>query len=269
MKKNLISITLLITTWFYANYPALKWLFQAIIQASTLNIILVILILSFAVFKIKQQNLRFKQLEITPIPLLLILLSSGGAIAISWLLNISQLKVVFFLLGLYGILGLFLDSLIWRKNLPTAMLIACILPHATQFSNGLGVPVRILTANVVEKILTQWHITAVSSQEIVVLENGIAHIDAPCSGLKSLWTGTLFLLIVTWLENRIIGLKWLLVFLFTITVLVINNIFRILILVLLYHILNQPIFAKIVHLPLGILGFIIACGLGWLMLKLV
>ncbi len=269
MKKNLISISILIITWFYANYTALKWLFQAIIQASTLNLILVTLILSFVVIKIKQQNLVFKQLEITIIPLLLILSSSGGAIAISWLLNISQLKAVFFFLGLYGILGLFLDSLIWQKNLPTAILIAIILPHATQFSNGLGVPVRILTANVVEKILSQWHITAISSQEIVVLENGIAHIDAPCSGLKSLWTGLLFLLTATWLEGRIIGLKWVLVCASTITLLVVNNIIRVLILVILNHVINQPIFAKILHLPLGVLGFIFACSLSWLMLKFV
>ena len=45
---------------------------------------------------------------------------------------------------------------------------------------------------------------------IIVLENGVAQVDVPCSGLKSLGTGTLFLLAATSMEDRKLGGRWLL-----------------------------------------------------------
>lgn len=45
---------------------------------------------------------------------------------------------------------------------------------------------------------------------ILILENGVSQIDLPCSGVKSLWTGLLFLLAATWLERRPLNLRWLL-----------------------------------------------------------
>jgi exosortase O len=99
-----------------------------------------------------------------------------------------------------------------------------------------------------------------------VLENGIAHVDLPCSGLRSLWTGTLFLLAATWLENRQIGTRWFLVYGASLFLQVLSNIVRVLILVVVTQ-LQQPTLAQILHIPLGLLGFICACGLTWIMLQ--
>ena len=71
-----------------------------------------------------------------------------------------------------------------QKNLPVAGLLACILPFNTQLNNGLGLPARVLTAQVVEQLLSMLHIGAISSYDIIVLENGIAHVDVPCSWIK-------------------------------------------------------------------------------------
>jgi exosortase O len=121
----------------------------------------------------------------------------------------------------------------------------------------------------VEHLLSSWHIAAISSSDIIVLENGLARVDVPCSGLKSLGTGTLFLLAATWMEGRKLGMRWLLICVSNLFLLVCANITRVLLLVVITYVLKQPIFAEILHIPLGLIGLGCACGLSWLMLQTV
>ena len=78
-----------------------------------------------------------------------------------------------------------------------------------------------------------------------------------------MWTGTLFLLAATWLEGRQIGLRWLVVGLANLGFLAIANIGRVLILTILTHVLHQSAWAEILHVPLGLSGFIMASLLTW------
>ncbi len=102
-----------------------------------------------------------------------------------------------------------------------------------------------------------------------MLENSIAQIDLPCSGLKSLWTGTLFLLAATWLENRLLRFRWLLVCLTNILLLIAANTGRILLLVLISNVCDRPDLGHILHVPLGLVGFITAGLVSWLLLQTV
>ena len=274
--QSIFSIGLLIVAWLYANMRSLQWLFYALTQASSLNLAVMGIVLTALVVQLRhhQQNQSatrpyfiFPTLRLAP--LLLMLGSWLSAIALGWILDLEQLTVLLFILGSYGLCGLFIEPSIWRKNLPAAALIACILPFGSQFNSGLGMPARILTANAVEKLLLALHINAISSHEIILLENGIAHVDLPCSGVKSMWTGTVFLLAVTWLENRFIGIKWLLICLINLLLLISANTLRVVILILANYTFNQPQIAQVLHLSLGIIGFIFACGLTWLMLRTV
>lgn len=268
--KGILSTILLVSAWLYLHISSLEWLFQSFRQGSSFNVISIGLIVTGLLVQIVRYR---RQLEVsaTPrmrlLPLLLMLGSAVTALALQWLIDIEQITVILFALGTYGLCGLFLQPHVWRKGLPAAALIAAILPFCTQFGTGLGFPVRVLTARVVEQMLSAWHIAAVSSYDIIVLENGIAHVDLPCSGLRSLWTGTLFLLAVTWLEGRLIGTRWLLVCGASLFLLILSNIFRVLILVLITNVLQQPTSAQMLHLPLGLLGFVCACGLTWAMLQ--
>jgi exosortase O len=153
--------------------------------------------------------------------------------------------------------------------LPIGIAIACLLPFGVQFSTGVGTPARILTAHVVEWILHQWKISAISAGDVIVLDTGVAYVDLPCSGLKSMWTGTLFLLAATWLEGRQIGLRWLGVGLTNLGLLAIANTMRVLILTILTHVLHQSAWAEILHVPLGLMGFIMASLLTWVLLRIV
>ncbi|NEP51632.1 MAG: exosortase O, partial [Moorea sp. SIO3C2] len=209
--QNLASTIVLVVAWLLGNIWALQWLFESFKYASLLNLMLIGVVLMACLVQLWRDRL-IVNVSATPTlrlyPLLLMLGSGISAIAFRWLVYIPQLNLLLFLLGSYGLWGLFISPSLWRKGLPAAILVACVVPYSTEFNSGLGFPVRVITANAVEQMLSAWHIVAISSHDIIVMENGIAQVDLPCSGLKSLWTGTLFLLAATWLERRQLGIRW-------------------------------------------------------------
>ena len=85
--------------------------------------------------------------------------------------------------------------------------------------------------------------------------------------MKSLWMGTVFLLGATWLENRRLGLRWLAVAIANIFFLMIANLVRVLTLVLIVEVWQQKQIAEILHLPLGVIGFIFSGILTWILLQ--
>lgn len=268
--RDKIGSGVIAIAWLWANFPALQWLSASLQDTSAFNLIV------FAVVAIALliQAIRYRRkLEISPVPILQpvpLILVFGTAIFANlgqWLLDVPQISVLLFAIGTYGLLGLFISPRIWRKGIPAAIISACILPFSVQFGTGLGFPVRVMTAKTVEHILAVWQIGVISSHDIIVLENSVARVDLPCSGLKSLWTGTLFLLAATWLENRQIRFKWLLVCLVNILLLVAANIGRVLLLVIISNVYHRPDLGQIVHLPLGLIGFISASLVTWLLLQ--
>ncbi|MBW4650562.1 MAG: exosortase O [Kastovskya adunca ATA6-11-RM4] len=274
LKNSILSSFLLLAVWAGVNISSLQWLFQSLQSASRLNLMLMglggiaLMVQGVRLYRRGKWRQIFSLAPIfAPYPLLLMLGSAVSAIAIQWLVDIHQLTVLLFLLGTYGLCGVFLTPEPWRKGLPIATLLACVIPFSTQIGTGLGLPARILTAHAVEQILASWKIAAISSYDIIVLENGVAHVDAPCSGLKSLWIGTLFLLAVTGLEGRVLGWRWLLVCLSNLLLLISANTVRVLLLVLLIHVWGQSAIAEVLHVPLGILGLGFACAVTWLLLQ--
>jgi exosortase O len=261
-----------IATWLYANVASLKWLYDALSGTSTLNLVIIgSIAISLAILTAMQRV----KLEISPVPVMrtapLVLMwgTAITAIALNWFIDLEQINVLLFLLGSYGLLGLFMAPSRWQQGIPVAALIACVVPFSLQFTSGLGFTVRVLTSHIVQYLLSAQHVAAISSHDIIVLENGIAHVDLPCSGLKSLWAGTLFLLLTTWLEKRRFGLKWLLVYAACLMLLIAANVGRVMLLVVTNNVLQQPQLAQVLHIPIGLIGFVGACGISWLLLRFV
>jgi exosortase O len=255
-------------SWLYLNRSALYWLATSVQDISLFNGTILVAGALLAIWL----GWRYQQLiEILPgfhrYPLLIIFGCSVATISTQWLVLLAQLPVGLFLLGSYGLLGLWIAPAMWRRGLPVALAIACLLPFGVQFSTGVGTPARIFTAQIVEWILHAWQITTISAGDAIVLETGIAYVDLPCSGLKSMWTGTLFLLAATWLEGRQIGLRWLGVGLVNLALLTIANLSRVLILTVLTYVLHQSTWAEILHVPLGLSGFVMASLLTWGLLR--
>ncbi|NET07333.1 MAG: exosortase O [Symploca sp. SIO2B6] len=274
--QDIAGTCLLVTTWLYANISSIAWLVSSFRHASSLNLMVAGILVAVVLWQLvgvgaDGSNSGNLLLSATPklrtYPLLLMLGSTVLTIALKWLVDIPQLNVLLFALGSYGLCGLFLAPELWRKGIPVAGLFAFILPFSAQFGSGLGFPLRVLTAQAVEHLLAAWQVSAISSHDIIVLENGIAHVDLPCSGLKSLWTGTLFLLAATWLEARPLGVRWLMVWVTSLLLFVWVNMLRVLLLVIITHVWKQPQIAQILHVPLGLIGFIGACALSWLLLQ--
>mgnify|MGYP000480071649 CR=1 FL=1 len=270
--QNLASTIVLVVAWLLGNIWALQWLFESFKYASLLNLMLIGVVLMACLVQLWRDRLIIT-VSATPTlrlyPLLLMLGSGISAIAFRWLVYLPQLNLLLFLLGSYGLWGLFIPPSLWRKGLPAAILVACVVPFSTEFNSGLGFPVRVITAHAVEQMLSAWHIVAISSHDIIVMENGIAQVDLPCSGLKSLWTGTLFLLAATWLERRQLGIRWLLVCTANLVLLAIANTIRVLLLVMIIEVWQQQQIAEVLHLPLGLIGFMLACAFSWMLLQTV
>ncbi|MBF2003400.1 MAG: exosortase O [Synechococcales cyanobacterium M58_A2018_015] len=273
----------IILSWLYLNGPTFIWLGQSLPNLSMFNrlglgvgSLLLIAYLARQRFhqRILHQRIHTASdanestvLEFSLAPLLLVLGCAVGGVLARWLLGFEQLPAALFLLGSYGLVGLVLDPALWRKGLPAATAISTIIPFWVQFTTGLGFPARILTAHAVEAILHLLHLPALSSEDIIVLDTGITQVDLPCSGLKSLWTGTLLLLSLTWIEGRRIGGRWLLVALLNLELLIVVNIARVLTLVMLIQVARQPVLAEALHVPLGLMGFAVVSLAMWGLLR--
>jgi exosortase O len=190
----------------------------------------------------------------------LLLGCAAAYVAVDHGLRLHTLAAILFGLGSYGLLGLFLEAAAWRAALGSALLFIAVLPFGAHGNSYLGLGVRLLCAHLVQGALSGLSIGAVSAQTILVLENGIAHIDVPCSGLRSLWAGGLFYLLATWALRRQTGLRWALGGLLLLGLLVAANAVRVLLLVVLELHLKLHGVGEVLHLPRGVIGFLFACG---------
>jgi exosortase O len=269
-QQNYLATFFLITTWLLGNLWTFQWWLTSFQDTSPVNLIVLGLLAIVLMMRLANNGLFQLDTAIPRLSLYPILLILGGeisAIVLKWCLNIPQLTLLCFILGSYGLLGLFITSEKWYRGLSIAFIFACVVPFVTAFNSGLGFPVRVLTAHAVAQALADFHLAATSSHDIIVLENGIAQVDLPCSGMKSLWTGTVFLLAVTWLEKRQLGFRWLLIAIANLGLLILVNILRVLILVIAIEVWQQRQIAEVLHLPLGIIGFAIASFSTWFLLQ--
>lgn len=186
--------------------------------------------------------------------------SSAFYLIIERFLDINTFSATLFGMASYGLLGLWMSPRAWRQGLPAALLMVGALPFGEHLQTFVGYPVRILTAALVRDALNVFGVHSVGVDTILVFENGITKVDLPCSGVKSLWTGGLFLLAATWIERRRINLRWLWVAAGFVFLLLAANLLRVGVLVLVGQIAGWTLLAEMLHVPLGVLGFAGACA---------
>jgi len=186
--------------------------------------------------------------------------SSALYLVIEHFLDINTFSATLFGMASYGLLGLWMSPRVWRQGLPAALLLVGALPFGEHLQTFVGYPVRIFTAALVRDGLSIFGVHSVGVDTILVFENGITKVDLPCSGVKSLWTGGLFLLAATWIERRRINVRWFLVVAAFIFLLLAANLLRVAILVLVGQIAGWMLLAEMLHVPLGVLGFAGACA---------
>lgn len=183
------------------------------------------------------------------------------------LLDINTLSASLFALGSYGLLGLWMAPQRWRQGLPAALLLAGTLPFGHHLQTFVGYPMRIATASLVGSGLAGLGVASVGVDTILVFENGVSQIDLPCSGVQSLWTGAMFLLAATWLERRRLGGRWLLLAMIFAGLLFAANFIRVAILIAVGEAAGWRLLAEMLHVPLGVLGFVAACAAAVVLLR--
>lgn len=206
------------------------------------------------------------------VPLLAATLAAAGYLASERFLDVNILSGTLFGLGSYALLGLWLDPVRWRAGLPAALLFVGTLPFGAHMDTFVGYPARVMTASIVASALAGAGtlVQAVDVETILRFETGVAHVDLPCSGVRSLWTGGLLLLAATWIEGRRLGWRWLVVSVLTCALLMAANVARVLALVAVGHVAALPHFAEMLHVPLGVLGFAAAGAAGvWMVRRVV
>jgi exosortase O len=182
-------------------------------------------------------------------------------------LDINTLSASLFGLATYGLLGLWLRPLYWWQGMPAALLLIGALPFGEHMETFIGYPVRLVTARIVGEGLAALGAPNLGVETILVFENGMSQVDNPCSGVKSLWTGALFLLAATWIERRRLDKRWVLTAILFAFLLLAANLVRVAVLVAVGQVLGWRLFAEMLHVPLGVIGFVAACAAGLALLR--
>ena len=264
--------TLIIGLWLWLYRPVFDYL--AIIftrEDFRTNQLVLIGVVGLILFQLRQGRLQPRLTAAPQLYLPALTLALGGSVlflAVERFLDINTASASLFGLASYGLLGLWLQPTRWRQGLPAALLIIGALPFGEHLQTFIGYPMRILTAAIVRDGLGAAGVGSVGIDTILVLENGVSQIDLPCSGVKSLWTGMLFLTAATWLERRALNWRWLLVALLFGGLLFLANLARVSVLVLVGQVAGWRLAAEMLHIPLGVLGFVVACGAAVVLLRL-
>jgi exosortase O len=262
--KAIIANLALLASWmvlYRAVYPYLGVIFTRQ-EFRTNQVILVgAVLLVFWQVRRGQLSLHLNALpQLYPAALVFALGSSVLYLANERFLGVNTLSASLFGLGTYGLLGLWMTPIRWRKGLIAALLLIGALPFGEHMQTFIGYPVRLLTASVVGAGLAKMGVHSLGIDTILVFESGLAQVDLPCSGVKSLWTGGLFLLAATWIEARRLDLRWFAVVFSFSFLLLLANLGRVAVLVVVGQVAGWRLFAEMLHVPLGVLGFAGACA---------
>ena len=267
MTQKILTLLFSLFLLFYSFSSELIWLYKSvnnyIVIPSVFLIAGLITVVCFLIVVLKDANLKKCSINA--------LFLTSGAVLFSIFtfdrINFPQIDVALLLISLYGVYGMLLtDEKRWQRGLPIALLIAVCIPFAVDFGSGFGFFLRIASSKVVGLMLQLTNIPVMSSHDILIFENGMAQVDTPCSGLKSLFTGTLFFLSAAFIRKRQLSAVLCFQYLVFCCVMVAANVLRIFFLAILYEIVKWKQFADLLHIPLGVAFFIGVCGVGWLLL---
>lgn len=262
----------ILTFWLWLYHPVFAYLSIIFSEEDfRTNQIVLLAVLALLLSQLRQHKFDPAFLHRRPrlslLPLALVLGGSAAFLLTERFLNVNTLSATLFALGSYGLLGLWLSPERWRAGLPVALLLVGVLPFGHHLQTFVGYPMRIATAALIQHGLQAVGVASVGVDTILIFENGVSQVDLPCSGVQSLWTGALFLLAATWLERRPLSPRWFLIALTLAGLLFVANLARVAILIVTGPVLGWTLLAEMLHVPLGVLGFVLACGAALLLLR--
>lgn len=272
----LLANLLLLAAWIAAHFEAVAWSATHYTNADRrLEAMLLagVALLAWRRFGGPVPALRRLSAPATPagVPLVLLAACVGAEVVLARWLDLHLVRASAFVLGGYAIAGLYAVPGTWRAGLPWVGLLTLTLPFGAYAEVYLGFPARLLTADLVRDGLDALGVASLSRDTILVLDRpggtAAVQIDAPCAGVRSLWSGGVFLLAAACVEGRRLDRWFVGAVVVTGGMLLAANTLRVATLVVLGAVLDVPALAAAVHVPLGLLGFAWAAAAGWLVLR--
>ena len=136
------------------------------------------------------------------------------------------------------------------------------------FQIFLGVPFRLISAKVIENICSLFNIKSVSENSVLIFENNITNIDYPCSGSALLYYVLILAVLICLIKGKKPDFKLIINLFICFGVAVFLNILRIFILITLSFNSDLSQFVQIIHVPLGIINFILIALLFYFLLNM-
>ena len=182
----------------------------------------------------------------------------------NYLGNFQIISPILAYLAVYLFLGLILNFHFWQKSFSIFILLILTLPILERLQKFIGFPLRLLTADLVSLLFQIIGVNHLSQSAIIITENHATTIDLPCSGVKSIYFGAIFLL-VSFLLNRVrLSFKSVFVAIAFFILLFFFNFWRVFSLTYIYSVLKLPWVGDGIHLALGLIGFVVSCLFLWL-----
>lgn len=143
-------------------------------------------------------------------PLLLLALSALGLSLGRFALFPPAILALPLCSGSYALLALYQPPALFRRGLPLLLVVLLLVPFQFHLDAMLGFQARQLVARLVQLQLGWLAIPATAVQSVLLFDGGAAHVDLPCNGLRSLWSGALFYVGLSGFRRAHLGLRWLL-----------------------------------------------------------
>lgn len=251
-----LFVGILLWTWLFS--PCIKWLGKMFCQgAYFLNALFLLLFFILVLKKIEFKKIKSVSFQVNPFPVCLFFTGVSGFLYVERCLDIDVLSCLFFGIGTLGLAGLFISKDRFKHSFLVCLLFVFILPFSYHLETFIGFPLRVFSAKAVHQFFQFLGQASIEQATIILIENKMAYVDLPCSGLKSLWIGSLFFIFLSVVENHRISFKWFLGFLFSILVIIAANFFRIMCLVSIHYLAIPTVLKDMVHIPIGLIGFIV------------
>ncbi len=248
--------------WLLLFWPSLSWLFTMYGQQDNLlNRVLFFFILLYLAHRFAQRPAVELRFYFKTAPAVFLVAGIGSYLFIERFVGLNILSCMAFGLATFGLAGLYLPVASWLRSAPAFLLLILTLPFGQHLEVFFGFPLRLLSAQTIQSAFAALGVDSFSRESILLIENRMTHIDLPCSGVKSLWTACIFYLFLTVMEGYRLGVRWLTGLIALLSLVVCANMVRIFLLVSLSHGEFPDTLGQSVHIPLGLSGFALACGI--------
>ncbi len=180
-------------------------------------------------------------------------------------LHYNIISAAAFFFSFYFISSIYLNRIIWKRLGWLLGIITLTLPFSYHLQTFLGFPIRLFTAKIVSALFNLFGIGSFTDSSVIITENNATSIDLPCSGIKSLYTGAILMLLIYFVKNARFSLKLCGISLAFMGSLLIMNIWRVFSLTFIYDVLELKQLGDVIHIALGVTGFSLSFILLWIL----